>query len=123
MVSHRLRGSRDRCEPVTPCKVSLPSQYPSHLTLPRVVSVRGKKPSVGTIAQLLVSIKDTETSISETQDSLKVNRESQAEDTNTRNEQNAQFTKNLKNLQDAERILAASIKVIRKKRNFSLSKK
>merc|ERR1719182_869909 len=35
----------------------------------------------GTIAQLLVSIKDTETSISETQDSLKVNRESQAEDT------------------------------------------
>ena len=85
--------------------------------------MRGKKPSVGTIAQLLVSIKDTETSISETQDSLKVNRESQAEDTNTRNEQNAQFTKNLKNLQDAERILAASIKVIRKKRNFSLSKK
>ena len=72
---------------------------------------------------MLVSIKDTETSISETQDSLKVNRESQAEDTNTRNEQNAQFTKNLKNLQDAERILAASIKVIRKKRNFSLSKK
>jgi hypothetical protein len=72
----------------------------------------------GTIAQLLVSIKDTETSISETQDSLKVNRESQAEDTNTRNEQNAQFTKNLKNLQDAERILAASIKVLTKYYEF-----
>merc|ERR1719182_1161974 len=56
----------------------------------------------GTIAQLLVSISDTETSISETEDSLKVNRESQAEDTNT------------KNLQDAEKILAASIKVLTK---------
>merc|ERR1719482_2592099 len=72
----------------------------------------------GTIAQLLESINETETSISETQDSLKVNRESQAEDTNTRNEQNAQFTKNLKNLQDAERILAASIKVLTKYYEF-----
>merc|ERR1719460_3608284 len=52
----------------------------------------------GTIAQLLVSINDTETSIAKTQDSLAVNRASQAADTNTRNEQNAQFQKNVKNL-------------------------
>merc|ERR1719235_2455494 len=68
----------------------------------------------GTIAQLLVSIEDTKTSITETKDSLAVNRASQAQDTNTRNEQNAQFLKNVKNLEDAERILAASIKVLTK---------
>jgi chromosome segregation ATPase len=72
----------------------------------------------GTIAQLLVSINDTETSIAETEDSLAVNRASQAADTTTRNEQNAQFTKNLKNLEDAERILAASIKVLKKYYEF-----
>jgi hypothetical protein len=72
----------------------------------------------GTIAQLLVSINDTETSIAETQESLDVNRASQAADTNTRNEQNAQFNKNLKNLEDAERILAASIKVLKKYYEF-----
>jgi hypothetical protein len=72
----------------------------------------------GTIAQLLVSINETETSIAETEDSLAVNRASQAADTKTRNEQNAQFTTNLKNLQDAEKILAASIKVLKKYYEF-----
>jgi hypothetical protein len=72
----------------------------------------------GTIAQLLVSINETQTSIAETQDSLAVNRESQAADTKTRNDQNAQFQKNVKNLEDAERILAASIKVLKKYYEF-----
>merc|ERR1719174_1461954 len=52
------------------------------------------------------------------EESLAVNRESQAADTKTRNEQNAQFQTNVKNLEDAERILAASIKVLKKYYEF-----
>merc|ERR1719174_1155165 len=52
------------------------------------------------------------------EESLAVNRESQAADTKTRNDQNAQFQKNVKNLEDAERILAASIKVLKKYYEF-----
>jgi len=63
---------------------------------------------------LEISIEDSQGEISVSSEDLDTNRKSQASTTATRNDQNAQFKKSLKNLQDAEKILAKSIEVLTK---------
>merc|ERR1719313_3292735 len=64
------------------------------------------------ISELEISAKSTKKQISETEVSLAENRAGQKESTDARNEQNAAFKTNLKNLEDAERILAKATKVL-----------
>jgi hypothetical protein len=64
------------------------------------------------ISELEISAKSTKKQISETEVSLADNRASQKESTDARNEANAIFKTNLKNLEDAERILAKATKVL-----------
>lgn len=66
----------------------------------------------GSISELEISAKNTRTSIASTEESLAENRADQKEATDARNEQNAVFKTNLKNLQDAEKILAKATKVL-----------
>merc|ERR1719388_703910 len=65
-----------------------------------------------TISELEISAKNTRTQIKETEEDLAENRADQKESTDARNAQNAVFKENLKNLQDAERILAKATKVL-----------
>merc|ERR1719197_401587 len=64
------------------------------------------------ISELEISAKSTKKQISETEASLAENRADQKESTDARNEANAIFKTNLKNLEDAERILAKATKVL-----------
>merc|ERR1719487_1234565 len=64
------------------------------------------------INELEISAKNTRKQISETEVQLADNRAGQKASTDARNEQNAVFKENLKNLQDAERILAKATKVL-----------
>ena len=64
------------------------------------------------ISELEISAKSTKKQISETEVSLADNQASQKEATDARNEANAIFKTNLKNLEDAERILAKATKVL-----------
>ena len=64
------------------------------------------------ISELEISAKSTKKQISETEVSLVDNQASQKESTDARNEANAIFKTNLKNLEDAERILAKATKVL-----------
>merc|ERR1719333_1794035 len=64
------------------------------------------------ISELEISAKSTKKQISETEVSLADNRASQKESTDARNEANAIFKTNLKNPEDAERILAKATKVL-----------
>merc|ERR1719484_428960 len=66
----------------------------------------------GTISELEISAKSTKKQISETEVSLADNRASQKESTDARNEANAIFKTNLKNLEDAEKILAKATEVL-----------
>jgi hypothetical protein len=66
----------------------------------------------GTISELEISAKNTREQIKETEEDLAENRAGQKEATDARNEQNAIFKTNLKNLEDAERILAKATKVL-----------
>jgi len=66
----------------------------------------------GTITELEISAKTTKTTISETEEDLAANRAAQKEATDARNAQNAVFKENLKNLQDAEKILAKATEVL-----------
>merc|ERR1719331_1833939 len=66
----------------------------------------------GTITELEISAKTTKTTISETEEDLAANRDAQKEATDARNAQNAVFKENLKNLQDAEKILAKATEVL-----------
>merc|ERR1719313_1397581 len=66
----------------------------------------------GTITELEISAKTTKTTISETEEDLAENRESQKAATDSRNAANAVFKENLKNLQDAEKILAKATEVL-----------
>merc|ERR1719460_1614465 len=65
-----------------------------------------------TISELEISAKNTKKQISETEVQLADNRAGQKASTDARNEQNAVFKVNLKNLQDAEKILAKATKVL-----------
>jgi len=65
-----------------------------------------------TISELEISAKNTREQIKETEEDLAENRAGQKESTDNRNAQNAVFKTNLKNLQDAERILAKATKVL-----------
>merc|ERR1719395_408718 len=64
------------------------------------------------ISELEISAKSTRKQIAETEVQLADNRLGQKESTDARNEQNAAFKTNLKNLEDAERILAKATKVL-----------
>merc|ERR1719456_1429889 len=64
------------------------------------------------ISELEISAKSTKKQISETEVSLAENQADQKEATDARNEANAIFKTNLKNLEDAERILAKATKVL-----------
>merc|ERR1719160_901459 len=64
------------------------------------------------ISELEISAKNTRSQIKETEEDLAENRADQKEATDARNAQNAVFKENLKNLQDAERILAKATKVL-----------
>merc|ERR1719316_346078 len=64
------------------------------------------------ISELEISAKSTRKQIAETEVQLADNRADQKESTDARNEQNAAFKTNLKNLEDAERILAKATKVL-----------
>merc|ERR1719463_305831 len=64
------------------------------------------------INQLEITAKSTRESIKTTEEDLAENRDDQKEATDARNAQNAVFKTNLKNLQDAERILAKATKVL-----------
>ena len=64
------------------------------------------------ISELEISAKSTRKQIAETEEQLADNRLGQKESTDARNEQNAAFKTNLKNLEDAERILAKATKVL-----------
>merc|ERR1719281_1080778 len=66
----------------------------------------------GTITELEISAKNTREQIAETEEDLAENRADQKEATDARNAQNAVFKVNLKNLQDAEKILAKATKVL-----------
>merc|ERR1719155_177577 len=66
----------------------------------------------GTISELEISAKNTRKQIAETEEDLADNRAGQKESTDARNEANAIFKTNLKNLEDAERILAKATKVL-----------
>merc|ERR1719506_1309275 len=65
-----------------------------------------------TIGQLEISAKNTRQQIKDEEEDLAENRADQKEATDARNAQNAIFKENLKNLQDAERILAKATKVL-----------
>merc|ERR1719311_1345477 len=65
-----------------------------------------------TIGQLEISAKNTRKEIADEEEDLAENRADQKEATDARNEQNAVFKENLKNLEDAERILAKATKVL-----------
>merc|ERR1719456_448815 len=65
-----------------------------------------------TISDLEISAKNTREQIAETEEDLAENRASQKESTDARNAQNAVFKTNLKNLEDAEKILAKATKVL-----------
>merc|ERR1719261_2376444 len=66
------------------------------------------------INELEISAKNTRENIKSTEEDLADNRAGQKESTDARNEQNALFLKNKKNLEDAERILAKATKVLTK---------
>merc|ERR1719238_1783095 len=66
------------------------------------------------INELEISAKNTRENIKDTEEQLADNRAGQKESTDARNEQNALFLKNKKNLEDAERILAKATKVLTK---------
>merc|ERR1719217_196556 len=65
-----------------------------------------------TISELEISAKNTRKQIAETEEDLAENRAGQKESTDARNAQNAVFKTNLKNLEDAEKILAKATKVL-----------
>merc|ERR1719393_1215264 len=65
-----------------------------------------------TIGQLEISAKNTKKEIADEEADLAQNRADQKESTDARNEANAIFKENLKNLEDAERILAKATKVL-----------
>merc|ERR1719473_1105090 len=67
-----------------------------------------------TINELEISAKNTRKQIASTEEQLADNRAGQKESTDARNEQNAVFKANLKNLEDAEMILAKATKVLTK---------
>merc|ERR1719506_721496 len=71
-----------------------------------------------TIGQLEISAKNTKKEIADEEADLAQNRAGQKESTDARNEQNALFLKNKKNLEDAERILAKATKVLVKYYKF-----
>merc|ERR1719502_300488 len=64
------------------------------------------------INELEITAKNTRTQIAETEEDLAENRADQKEATDARNAQNAVFKENLKNLEDAEKILAKATKVL-----------
>merc|ERR1719161_1477107 len=64
------------------------------------------------INELEITAKNTREQIAETEEDLAENRADQKEATDARNAQNAVFKTNLKNLQDAEKILAKATKVL-----------
>merc|ERR1719311_287447 len=64
------------------------------------------------ISELEISAKNTREQIAETEEDLAENRAGQKESTDARNAQNAVFKTNLKNLEDAEKILAKATKVL-----------
>merc|ERR1719238_1729230 len=64
------------------------------------------------INELEITAKNTREQIAETEEDLAENRADQKEATDARNAQNAVFKVNLKNLQDAEKILAKATKVL-----------
>merc|ERR1719269_110626 len=64
------------------------------------------------ISDLEITAKDTRKQIKDTEESLADNRADQKEATDARNAQNEVFKVNLKNLQDAEKILAKATKVL-----------
>jgi len=70
------------------------------------------------INDLQISADNSRKSIDEDEAELALNRQGQASETATRNEQNAQFLTNKKNLEDAERILAKATKVLVKYYKF-----
>jgi chromosome segregation ATPase len=72
----------------------------------------------GTIGELEISAKSTREQIESTEESLAENRAGQKESTDARNDQNAVFKKELKNLEDAEKILAKATKVLVKYYKF-----
>merc|ERR1719235_323466 len=65
-----------------------------------------------TIGELEISAKNTRQQIKDEEEDLAENRADQKEATDARNAQNAVFKVNLKNLQDAEKILAKATKVL-----------
>jgi hypothetical protein len=65
-----------------------------------------------TISELEISAKNTRSQIKETEEDLADNRAGQKESTDARNAQNAIFKTNLKNLEDAEKVLAKATKVL-----------
>merc|ERR1719473_1800702 len=71
-----------------------------------------------TINELEISAKNTHKQIASTEEQLADNRAGQKESTDARNEQNAVFKANLKNLEDAEMILAKATKVLTKYYKF-----
>merc|ERR1719506_3507365 len=71
-----------------------------------------------TIGQLEISAKNTKKEIADEEADLAQNRADQKEATDTRAEANAIFKENLKNLQDAEKILAKATKVLMKYYKF-----
>merc|ERR1719453_89575 len=70
------------------------------------------------ISELEISAKNTREEIASTEEQLADNRAGQKETTDVRNEQNAIFKENLKNLVDAEKILAKATKVLTKYYKF-----
>ena len=70
------------------------------------------------ISELEISAKNSREQIAETEEQLADNRAGQKATTETRTEQNAIFTTNLKNLEEAERILAKATKVLVKYYKF-----
>merc|ERR1719331_2372838 len=71
-----------------------------------------------TIGELEISAKNSRDQIAETEEQLADNRAGQKATTETRTEQNAVFKENLKNLEDAEKILAKATKVLTKYYKF-----
>merc|ERR1719331_45867 len=71
-----------------------------------------------TIGELEISAKNSRDQIAETEEQLADNRAGQKATTDTRTEQNAVFKENLKNLEDAEKILAKATKVLTKYYKF-----
>merc|ERR1719353_2578639 len=71
-----------------------------------------------TIGELEISAKNSRDQIAETEEQLADNQAGQKATTETRTEQNAVFKENLKNLEDAEKILAKATKVLTKYYKF-----